>query len=51
MTAEAKNMKDEYHLEIQDPRVLETLEHKIWPAKAMQGTPFYNILSNRVYTD
>lgn len=44
-------MLEEYRVEIADPRVLETLEYKIWPAKAIQGTPFYNVLSNAVYAD
>lgn len=51
LTEEAKNMRNEYRMETADPRVLETLEHKIWPAKAIQGTPFYNVLSNSVYAD
>ncbi len=48
---EAKNVKRNYGVEIADPRVIRTLDETVMPKKAIQGTPWYNILSNPDYSD
>jgi hypothetical protein len=44
-------MRDNYGFEIEDPQVLEILDHTKMPNKAIQGTPWYSILSNPEYCD
>lgn len=44
-------MRDNYGFEIEDPQTLEILDHTKMPKKAIQGTPWYSILSNPEYTD
>lgn len=46
MIAEAKNMRQEFSIEIMEDSVLRRLGNMQWPMKTMQGTPFYDILSN-----
>ena len=48
---ESDNMRDNYGFEIEDPQTLEILDHTKMPKKAIQGTPWYNILSNPEYSD
>ena len=51
MIAEAANMREQFAVEIMDEAALRRLGTMQWPAKTMQGTPFYDILSNRDYAD
>ena len=45
-------MRDNYFVEIEDPRVVEILEGiTSQPKKAIQRTPWYSILSNQQYSD
>ena len=44
-------MKENYFVEIEDPRTVEILERTKMPANAIQRTPWYNILSNMSYTE
>ena len=44
-------MRDLYGFEIEDPQTLEILDHTKMPKKAIQGTPWYSILSNSEYSD
>ena len=48
---ESRNCKRNYGIEIQDPRVVKILDETTMPKKAIQGTPWYQILSNPVYSD
>lgn len=48
---EFANLKENYGIEFQDPKVVEILDCTSMPKKAIQGTPWYNILSNPSYAD
>lgn len=48
---EAQNVKDNYGIEIIDPMTVERLDATKMPKKAIQGTPWYQILSNLDYAD
>jgi hypothetical protein len=48
---EFENLKENYGIEIEDPMVMNILDHTSQPKKAMQGTPWYSILSNPSYSD
>lgn len=49
---EFNNMKDGYLMEIEDPRVIEVLSDITkMPKRAIQRTPWYNILSNQTYSE
>lgn len=48
---EAENIKKEYNIEFVDPRVVEILDNTTMPEKSIQGTPWYQILSNINYAD
>lgn len=47
--AEEENMQTNYGFQIQDPDTIEELEKVEYPEFAMQGTPWYSILSNSLY--
>lgn len=49
--AENKNMMENYGFEPNDPDTIETLDATVVPKKAIQGTPWYQILSNPLYED
>ena len=51
MITEAANMKNNFSIEVMEESVLQRLGNMQWPIKTMQGTPFYDILSNRNYAD
>jgi hypothetical protein len=44
-------MRDSYGFEIEDPQTLEILDHTKMPKKAIQGTPWYSVLSNPEYIE
>ena len=48
---EAANCKENYGIEIHDPRVVQKLDLTAMPTKVISGTPWYNILSNPDYAD
>lgn len=49
---EFDNMKEGYMVEIEDPRVIEILSGiTTMPKRAIQRTPWYNILSNQTYNE
>jgi hypothetical protein len=48
---EYENLKKQYGVEIEDQRVMDILDTTSMPKKAMQGTPWYSILSNPSYAD
>lgn len=48
---ESQNLKENYGFEIEDYRIVETLDYTKIPKRSMQGTPWYNILANPVYRD
>jgi len=48
---ECDNLRDNYGFEIEDPQTLEILDHTKMPKKAIQGTPWYSILSNPEYSE
>ena len=48
---ECDNLKTNYGLEIEDPQVLTILDSTKMPKKAIQGTPWFSILSNPEYTE
>lgn len=48
---EYTNLKENYGVEYEDPTVINILDHTSMPKKAIQGTPWYNILSNPSYSD
>ena len=48
---EAKNCKQSYGIEIIDPLTVARLDATTMPKKAIQGTPWYQILSNIDYAD
>lgn len=51
IVAEYHNIKDRYGLEIEDAHVIEKLEKVSIPENSIQGTPWYNILSNLDYCE
>ena len=46
---ESENMKDNFKIEIEDPVLVERLKGLGVPNLTIQGTPWYNILSNPIY--
>jgi hypothetical protein len=48
---EAQNCKENYGIEIVDPRIVEILDDTKMPKKSIQGTPWYQILSNPEYVE
>jgi hypothetical protein len=49
---EFDNIKDGYLVEIEDPRVIDILSDvTTMPKRAIQRTPWYNILSNQIYNE
>lgn len=48
---ENKNLKENYGFEIEDPRLISIIDQTKIPKKAIQGTPWYNVLSNATYSD
>ena len=48
---EAQNCKENYGIEIHDPRIVEKLDYTKMPEKQVTGTPWYQILSNPDYAD
>ena len=48
---EYQNIKRFYGIEINDPIVVNILDNTKMPKKNIQGTPWYDILSNDKYTD
>lgn len=48
---ENKNMKENYLFEHNDPDTIELLEKATIPKKSIQGSPWYQILSNYKYQD
>lgn len=48
---EAQNCKENYGIEIVDPRIVDYLDYTKMPKKAITGTPWYQILSNPEYAD
>ena len=51
LVLEAQNLKDKYFIEIEDPRTIAVMDETTMPKKAIQGTPWYNVLSNQQYTE
>jgi hypothetical protein len=48
---EYTNLKDRYGVEIEDPVIIDILDCTSVPKKSIQGTPWYGILSNPMYSD
>ena len=48
---EAQNIKDNYGIEIEDPRVIERLDETEMPKRSIGRTPWYQVLSNPEYSD
>jgi len=48
---EYQNLRRNYGIEINDPKVVETLDATTMPKKAIQGTAWYDVLSNKKYTE
>ena len=48
---ESQNVKSQYGIEIMDPQVVRRLDETTMPKKSIQGTPWYQILSNMQYAD
>lgn len=48
---ETNNLKENYGIEIEDPRVVNILDMTTMPKKPIQGTPWYSILSNPLYSE
>ena len=51
IVCEYQNIKDRYGLEIEDVDVIKKLERTKIPEKAIQGSPWYSILSNYDYSE
>ena len=51
LCSENENMKEHFGFEFSDPDTIETLLTAQIPKKALQGTPWYQILSNYEYAD
>lgn len=51
LIAENKNMQEHYGLNLNDPDTIETLDMTTMPKKAIQGTPWYQLLSNPKYSN
>ena len=51
LIAENKNMQEVYGVNLNDPDTIEVLDATTMPRKAIQGTPWYQILSNPRYAD
>ena len=49
LVLENDNMRDNFGIEINDPDTVKTLNETCIPKKAVQGTPWYSILSNPKY--
>jgi len=49
--AENQQMMSEFGFELVENDLIEKLEHTRWPEKAIQGTPWYSIMSNPVYVE
>lgn len=48
---ESENMRRNYKFEIEDRQTLDILEYSKMPKKAIQGTPWYSVLSNPEYCE
>ena len=44
-------MQDNFGINLNDPDTIATLDATVMPKKAIQGTPWYNILSNQKYSN
>lgn len=51
IVSEYYNIRNRYGLEIEDADVIKKLERIQIPEKSIQGTPWYNILTNPDYTE
>lgn len=51
IVSEYYNIKNRYGLEIEDAEVIKKLERIQIPEKSIQGTPWYNILTNHDYSE
>ena len=51
MIHEYHNIRDCYGFEIYENELIEKLENICYPSKTIQGTPWYNILSNHDYAE
>jgi len=51
LIAENKCMKDIYGFETIESDVVRNLEQAPWPRVSIQGTPWYNILTNQRYAE
>ena len=50
LVEENRNMKDNFLFDLTDPDTIERLDDTKVPKKAIQGTPWYQILSNPRYS-
>lgn len=48
---ENQNMMENYGFEVEDPRLISIIDQTKIPKKAIQGTPWYSVLSNSIYSD
>jgi hypothetical protein len=48
---ENRNMMENYGIETEDPRLIGVIDQTRIPKKAIQGTPWYSVLSNPAYSD
>lgn len=51
LIAENTNMMENYGFEPNDPDTISVLDSTVVPKKAIQGTPWYQVLSNPLYED
>ena len=51
LCSENDNMMKQFGFEFSDPDTIRTLQEAQIPKKALQGTPWYQILSNYAYAD
>jgi hypothetical protein len=48
---ENQNMQDNFGINLNDPDTIAVLDNTTMPKKAIQGTPWYQILSNAKYSN
>jgi len=51
LCAENRTMKNVYGFETLESQVVDNLEKAPWPRISIQGTPWYNILTNQRYAE
>ena len=49
LVLEERNLEENYLIQINDPDTVKRLDDTSMPKKAIQGTPWYTVLSNNKY--